>query len=103
MRCDEYGALGLAWKAASNLLGSFTRVARYARLWTSVVSYELWEVPEGLLYIIHRDGTHRLAMPLSNEINVIATVAVARQVCPVPFSPLKAYLSHPAPMTATFQ
>ena len=32
MRCDEYGALGLAWKAAENLLGSFSRVERYARL-----------------------------------------------------------------------
>jgi hypothetical protein len=29
MRPDEYGALGLAWKAAPNLLGSFSRVARY--------------------------------------------------------------------------
>ena len=26
MRPDEYGALGLAWKAAPNLLSSFSRV-----------------------------------------------------------------------------
>lgn len=29
MRPDEYGALGLAWKSAPNLLGPFSRVARY--------------------------------------------------------------------------
>jgi len=32
MRPDEYGALGLAWKAAPNLLGSLSRVTRYWRL-----------------------------------------------------------------------
>jgi hypothetical protein len=40
MRCDDSGALGLAWKAAPDLMGSFARVERYARLWTSVVRYE---------------------------------------------------------------
>ena len=46
MRPDEYGALGLAWKAAPNLLGSFSRVARYWRLWTSFTMYELTETPK---------------------------------------------------------
>ena len=56
MRCDEYGALGLAWKAAPNLLGSFSRVERYARLWTSVVEYELRRTARGTLMILHRAG-----------------------------------------------
>ncbi len=67
MRCDEYGALGLAWKAAPTLRGSMTRVERYARLWTSVVRYELREVPEGILYIVHREAPRRLGVRLSNE------------------------------------
>lgn len=41
MRLDEYGALGLAFKAAPTLGASYARVERYARLWTSVVEYEL--------------------------------------------------------------
>lgn len=49
MRCDEYGALGLAWKAAIDLRGSYSRVERYARLWTSVVEYELRSHPRGTL------------------------------------------------------
>ncbi len=101
MRCDDYGALGLAWKAAPNLMGSFARVERYARLWTSVVSYELRTVPEGILYIIHRDAPRRLGVRLSNETTLIATVSLARQVCPVPFSPLRAFVQHPPPRTTT--
>ncbi|MDJ0931610.1 AraC family transcriptional regulator ligand-binding domain-containing protein [Breoghania sp.] len=67
MRCDDYGALGLAWKAAPNLRGSFSRVERYARLWTSVVSYELRPDPHGALFILHRSGPRRFGLRLSNE------------------------------------
>ena len=102
MPCDEYGALGLAWKAAPNLLGSFTRVERYARLWTSVVTYELRAVPDGMLYSVQREGPRRLGVRLSNETTLIATVSIARQVCPVPFAPLRAYVQHPPPQTTTY-
>ncbi len=99
MRCDEYGALGLAWKAAPDLRGSLARVERYARLWTSVVSYELRPVPEGMLYVVNRPGARRLGLRLSNETTLVATVALARQVCPVPLSPLAVYVQHAAPST----
>ena len=56
MRLDEYGALGLAFKAATTLGASYARVERYARLWTSVVEYELREDPRGTLFILHRPG-----------------------------------------------
>ena len=59
MRCDDYGALGLAWKAAPDLRGSFSRVERYARLWTSVVRYELRPDARGVLFILHRSGERR--------------------------------------------
>ncbi len=99
MRCDEYGALGLAWKAAPDLRRSLSRVERYARLWTSVVSYELRPVPEGMLYIVNRAGARRLGLRLSNETTLVATVSLARQVCPVPFAPLAAFVQHAAPKT----
>src|SRR6056297_2314260 len=72
MRLDEYGALGLAFKAATTLGGSYARVERYARLWTSVVEYELRPGPRGTLFILHRAGERRLGLRLSNE----ATLAV---------------------------
>lgn len=101
MRCDEYGALGLAWKAAPDLRGSLSRVERYARLWTSVVRYELRPDPRGVLYVIHRPGERRLGMRLSNETTLVATVALARQVSPAPVTPLEVKVQHAAPDAVT--
>jgi len=97
MRLDEYGALGLAFKAATTLGASFTRIERYARLWTSVVEYELRPDPRGTLFVLHRPGERRLGMRLSNETTLVSSVAIARQVCPVQVSPLEVRVQHPAP------
>ena len=97
MRLDEYGALGLAFKAATTLGASFARVERYARLWTSVVEYELRPATGGTLFILHRAGERRLGMRLSNEATLVSAVAIARQVCPVPLAPVEVLVRHPAP------
>lgn len=96
---DDYGALGLAWKAAPTLLGSFSRVERYARLWTSVVEYELRPAKGGMLFILHRSGLRRLGLRLSNEATLASAVSISRQVCPIPFAPLEVHLQHAAPRT----
>ncbi|MDQ2093607.1 AraC family transcriptional regulator [Rhodalgimonas zhirmunskyi] len=97
MLLDEYGALGLAFKAATTLGTSYARVERYARLWTSVVEYELRPVTGGTLFILHRSGERRLGMRLSNEATLVSAVAIARQVCPVPLAPVEVLVRHPAP------
>lgn len=97
MRLDEYGALGLAFKAATTLGASYARVERYARLWTSVVEYELRPDPAGTLLILHRPGERRLGMRLSNEATLASAVSIGRQVCPVPFAPLEVLVRHSAP------
>lgn len=97
MRCDEYGALGLAFKAAPDLSGSFSRVERYARLWTSVVEYELRRTKRGTLYILHRQGPRRLGMRLSNEATLASSVSIARQVSTSPVVPLEVSVKHAAP------
>lgn len=99
MRCDDYGALGLAWKAAPTLLGSYSRVVRFARLWTSVVEYELQRCERGTWFVLHRTGPRRLGMRLSNEATLASAVSISRQVCPVPFAPLEVQIRHPAPAT----
>lgn len=99
MRPDEYGALGLAWKAAPNLLGSFSRVARYWRLWTSVTQYELEKTDRGMLYVQHRKGPRRLGMRISIEATAASGVSLSRQVSPRPFSPIEVTFQHPAPKT----
>lgn len=102
MRCDEYGALGLAWKAAPTLLASCARVERYARIWTGVVTYELRDDPRGILFVLHRPGERRLGMRLSNEATLASAVSISRQVCPVPFSPLEVFVQHREPKSKSF-
>jgi len=101
MRLDEYGALGLAFKAATTLGASYARVERYARLWTSVVDYELSPDPRGTLFILHRSGARRLGLRLSNEATLASAVSLARQVCPGPVVPLDVFIRHPAPASIT--
>lgn len=97
MRPDEYGALGLAWKAAPDLLRSFSRVARYWRLWTSFTQYELEEADSGVLFVEHRAGARRLGMRISIQADLASGVSLCRQTCPKPFAPLRVYFKHPAP------
>lgn len=101
MRCDDYGAVGLAWKAAPTLRGSYTRVTRYARLWTSVVEYELQPTDNGTLFLLHRTGVRRLGLRLSNEATLASAVAISREVSPTGFAPKQVYLKHPAPADTT--
>lgn len=102
MQLDEYGALGLAWKAAPTLFGSYTRVERYARLWTSVVEYELRPDERGTLFILHRVGERRLGLRLSNKATLASAVSLSRQVATVPFAPLEVHFKHPPPKTKAF-
>lgn len=97
MRCDDYGALGLAWKAAPDLLGSFSRVERYGRLWISVVEYEIRPHDQGILFILHRSGPRRLGLRLSNEATLASAVSLARQVSPGSFAPTQVLIQHRAP------
>ncbi|MEO0924134.1 MAG: AraC family transcriptional regulator [Pseudomonadota bacterium] len=102
MRCDEYGALGLAWKAAPTLMGSCLRIERYARLWTGVVTYELRDHARGTLFILHRDGERRLGLRLSNEATLASAVSLSRQVCPDQFNPLEVFVKHEQPKSKAF-
>lgn len=98
MRCDDYGALGLAFKAAPTLFGSFSRVARYARLWTSVVEYELRPDGVNTWFVLHRSGQRRLGLRLSNEATLASATAISREVSQDgAFTPLEVHLTHPGP------
>lgn len=101
MRLDEYGALGLAFKAATTLGASYGRVERFARLWSSVVEYELRPDARGMLFILQRHGARRLGLRLSNEATLASAISIARQVSPVPVAPLEVLIRHPAPQSVT--
>ena len=100
MRCDDYGAFGLAWKSALNLLGSCERAERYARVLTSVATYEVLESESGYLMCLHRDGDREnLGFRLSNEATIASIAAISQEVSTTPFRASEIYFRHATPAT----
>lgn len=97
MNCDDYGAFGLAWKAAPTLRASFARAERYWRLLTSVSQYEVRYDDHGAYFMLHRTGERRLGLRLSNEASLASVHSIIRQVTPHEFAPLEVHFKHPAP------
>jgi len=99
MRCDDYGAFGLAWKSAPNLRGSYERLERYALVLTSVAAYEVRDEPDGVLMLLHRQGERRLGMRMSNEATIASIATVGQQASTGLFQAMEIYFKHPAPET----
>jgi len=97
MRCDDYGAFGLAWKSATDLRGSYERAERHARVLTSVSTYEVERIDGGALVHLHREGERRLGLRLSNEATLASVVSISRQTSSKEFNPTAVYFKHPAP------
>ena len=99
MRCDDYGAFGLAWKSAINLLGCYERAERYARVLTNVSTYEVEKTSDGAFMHLHRDGERRQGMRLSNEATIASIHSISQQVSTKPFNPIAIYFKHAAPQS----
>ncbi len=97
MRCEDYGAFGLAWKSALSLRGSCERAERYARLLTSVATYQVWDADVGVYMQLHRDGKRRLGLRLSNEATIASIAAISQEVSTTEFKPLEIFFRHKAP------
>ena len=97
MRCDDYGAFGLARKSAKDLRGSYERAERYARVLTSVSTYQVEPAGDGAFMHLHRGGERRLGMRLSNEATLASIVSISRQVQTRDFFPLAVHVKHSAP------
>jgi len=97
MCCEDYGAFGLAWKSAPNLLGSLKRAERYSRVLTSVASYSIEPVAGGAFAHLHREGARRLGLRLSNESTIASMLSISREVASKSLNPIGVYFKHPAP------
>ncbi|MET1413341.1 AraC family transcriptional regulator ligand-binding domain-containing protein [Roseibium sp. HPY-6] len=97
MRCDDYGAFGLAWKSAIDLRGSYQRSERYARVLTSVSTYAFLEENGAFYMALNRAGERHLGMRLSNEQSIVAVTQISREVSQQPFSPDAVYFKHSGP------
>lgn len=101
MRPEDYGALGLAWKAAPTTRQSLERVERYCRLWTDNMTYEVRDDDGGIEFHLHRFGERRLGMRLSNEATIASATSLIRQTSSTAFRPRAVYLRHSAPETTS--
>jgi AraC-like DNA-binding protein len=97
MRCDDYGAFGLAWKSATDLRGSYQRAARYGRVLTSVVTHHLIAEAGGTFLAIERAGAPRRGREISNEQTMAAILAISREVASEPFAPVAVFFRHAPP------
>ncbi|MBI1339581.1 helix-turn-helix domain-containing protein [bacterium] len=94
MRCDEYGAFGLAWKSAPNLRGSFVRSERYGHVLGSAETYSLEVADDGLFFNLEKAGDGRPGMLLSNEASMAAVDRISREVSTSGFSPRAVHFKH---------
>lgn len=96
MRCDDYGAFGLAWKSAPSLRGSYVRSERYGRVLGRAEAYTLQRTNDGWFFNLEKAGDGRLGMQLSNEASMSAVDVISKEVSSAPFAPLAVYFKHPA-------
>lgn len=96
MRSDEYGAFGLAWKSAPDLMGSYARSERYGRVLGSAESYKLERDERGWMFNLEKSGDGRLGMLLSNEASLAAVVTISAEVSAEPFRPMAVHFKHAA-------
>ena len=68
MRCDDYGAFGLAFKSAVDPRGSFQRVQRYGKIVTSVANYTVEPGSGSAFMPLHPNEETRLGLTMTNEL-----------------------------------
>lgn len=97
MRCDDYGAFGLAFKSAVTLLGSFKRVERFGKTVTSIANYSVERNGTSAFMRVHKGDPQRLGLFMTNELAVAAAAALSREVSLGAFIPSYISFAHAAP------
>ena len=102
MRCDDYGAFGLAWKSALNLRGSCDRAERYGRIHTTVSTYQVVESDKGCYMQLHRDGDRQnTGLRLSNETTIASIASICREVSTEDVMFYEVFFQHDAPSSTS--
>ena len=104
MKCDDYGAFGLAFKSAVTLLSSFHRVERFGKVVTSIANYRVVPEDHSFFMEVHRSPDQRLGLHMTKELAVAAATALCREVKRNPFSPIAISFAHAPPLNpASFE
>ena len=97
MRCDDYGAFGLAFKSAVDLESSYVRVERYGRVVTSIANFRLVQDAQSAFMEVIPGNSERPGLLMTNELALGAATALSREVGEEEFTPLAVHISHTAP------
>lgn len=94
MRCEDFGAVGLAWKSAPTLGASFERMDRFARLYNNVSSFAPLARGGEWWWTHHRPEPAREGLYLSNEAALATFIALWRDAAGAECVPLRVQFAH---------
>ncbi|MEM8993775.1 MAG: AraC family transcriptional regulator ligand-binding domain-containing protein [Acidobacteriota bacterium] len=97
MRCDDYGAFGLAFKSAVTLESAYVRVERYGRIVTSIANFRVARGEGSAFMEVIPGDDPRPGLLMTNELALAAATALSREVGEDDFIPLRVHISHAAP------
>lgn len=94
MRCEAFGAFGLAFKSAPTLRHAFQRLGRYTRLHNGVSEFSA--VDRGAVFCwTHRQPVRpRLGVYLSNEAAMATTLTLCRETTSPDLTPVRVQFRH---------
>jgi len=87
MRCDDYGAFGLAFKSAPDLLSSYARVERFGKVVTSIANFRVRQAGPSVFMEVIQGRDQRLGLMMTNELALAAATSISREVSNYDFSP----------------
>lgn len=97
MRCDDYGAFGLAFKSAPDLLGSYARVERFGKIVTSIANFRIRRSERAVSMEVIQVRDRRPGLAMTNELAVAALLALSREVSRDGFAPVAVHLMSDRP------
>jgi len=97
MRCEDLGALGLAWKSSPTLRDGFERASRFVRLLVRPQRFEVVDYND-TIGIVHRrtNNVERLGAHLTREVAFVTTVSICRDAAAFQFAPVEVRYEHDA-------
>lgn len=98
MRCDDYGAFGLAFKSAPDLFGSYARVERFGRIVTSIANFRVRRSEGSVFMEVIQARDRRRGLAMANELAVAAVMALSREVSRDGFAPVTVHLMSERPV-----
>ncbi|MFD0982641.1 AraC family transcriptional regulator ligand-binding domain-containing protein [Tropicimonas aquimaris] len=94
MRCEAFGAFGLAFKSAPTLRHAFQRLSRYTRLHNGVSEFSAVD-REAVFCWTHRQPVlPRLGVYLSNEAAMATTLTLCRETTTSDLTPVRVQFTH---------